>query len=40
VAVNAADAGILMQEKLAYGCSKSRTYDARETGLPMQKKLV
>jgi hypothetical protein len=29
-----------MQEKLAYGCSKSRASDARKTGLPMQKKLI
>jgi hypothetical protein len=29
-----------MQEKLAYGCRKSRTFDAGKTGLLMQKKLV
>jgi hypothetical protein len=29
-----------MQEKLAYGCRKSRASDAGKTGLPMQKKLV
>jgi hypothetical protein len=29
-----------MQEKLAYGCRKSRASDAGKTGLLMQKKLV
>jgi hypothetical protein len=29
-----------MQEKLAYGCRKSRDSDAGKTGLLMQKKLV
>jgi len=35
-AVNAADAWILMQEKLAYECRKSRASDAGKIGLLMQ----
>jgi hypothetical protein len=29
-----------MQEKLAYGCRKSRTFDAGKTGQPMREKRV